>query len=150
MFPSLILTAELIEKLKEEFISLFSSNFYVYCSVLEWLCSSDQIRLNKKAPELCTALKEFHEETFHWSYVLNLTSIIPKAGGNLFLFAVENLYARWPGWGARRKWPLIRPKSNAHAVFLYQNSRVSALVRAHKSLDNGAQDHWEKKYQPYL
>ena len=48
--------------------------------VLEWLYTSPQIKLTKRAPELKSELVLFHEETFYWMYALNLNSVIPKAG----------------------------------------------------------------------
>ena len=41
-----------------------------------------------------------------------------------------------PGSSARRKWTLMRLKSNAHGVFSEQNYRMYVSDRAHQSLDN--------------
>ena len=51
-----------------------------FVSVLEWLYSSQQIKLAKRAPDLRNELMQFHEETFYWIYALNLSSFIPKTG----------------------------------------------------------------------
>ena len=42
-----------------------------------------------------------------------------------------------PDWYARRKWPLMRHKSNAQDVFQDQNFRAWKLFRAHNSINRG-------------
>ena len=61
-------------------INFRSSREMMSVSVLEWVCCSDQIKLQKRVPDLFTALMAFHEEIFYWSYVLNLSTVIPKTG----------------------------------------------------------------------